>query len=80
MLATIVDWETLGQVALASLLAGVGVTMAFSFAIVGATRMAEMRRDGRQIEAGAYLALMIIGLAVAGAAVTIGIIVMTSKG
>ena len=80
MLGTIVDWKTLGDVALASLVAAVGVTLAFSFAIVGATRMVEMRRDGRGIEAGAYAALMIIGLAVAGAAVVFGIIVMTSKG
>ena len=79
MLATIVDWHTLGEVALASVLAGVGVTMAFSFAIVGATRMVDMRRDGRGIEAGAYAALMILGLLATGAAVAFGVIVMTKK-
>ena len=79
MLATIVDWKTLGEVALYSLLAGVGVTMAFSFAIVGATRMVDMRRQGRGIEAGAYAALLIIGLLASGAAVAFGIIVMTTK-
>jgi hypothetical protein len=79
MLATIVDWKTLGQVALAALIAGVGVTTAFSFAIVGATRMVEMRRDGRGIEAGAYATLMILGLLFSGAAVAFGVIVMTKK-
>jgi hypothetical protein len=79
MLATIVDWKTLGQVALAAFLAGVGVTTAFSFAILGATRMVEMRRDGRGIEAGAYATLMILGLAASGAAVAFGVIVMTKK-
>ena len=79
MLGSIVDWETLGEVAVFSLLAGVGVTLAFSLAIVGATRMVEMRRDGRGVEAGAYAALMIIGLAASGAAVVFGIIVMTTK-
>jgi hypothetical protein len=79
VLATIVDWHTLGEVALASVLAGVGVTMAFSFAIVGATRMVDMRRDGRGIEAGAYAALMILGLLATGAAVAFGVIVMTKK-
>jgi hypothetical protein len=79
MLATIVDWKTLGQVALAAFIAGVGVTTAFSFAIVGATRMVEMRRDGREIEAGAYAALMILGLLASGAAVAFGVIVMTKK-
>ena len=79
MLATIVDWKTLGEVALYSLLAGVGVTMAFSFAIVGATRMVDMRRQRRGVEAGAYAALLIIGLLVAGAAVVFGVIIMTTK-
>jgi hypothetical protein len=79
MIATIVDWKTLGEVALASLLAGVGVAMAFSFAIMGATRMVDMRRDGREIEAGAYAALMILGLLACGGAIAFGVIVMTTK-
>jgi len=79
ILGSVIDWETLGKVALASLLAGVGVTLAFSLAIVGATRMAEMRRDGRGIEAGAYATLMIVALAVSAAAVAFGVIVMTTK-
>ena len=79
MLATIVDWKTLGEVALASLLAAVGVTTAFSLAILGAARMVDMRRDGRGVEAGAYAALMILGLTVSGAAVIFGVLVMTTK-
>lgn len=79
MLATIVDWKTLGEVAIASFIAGVGIATAFSFAIVGATRMVDMRRDGRGIEAGAYAALMIVGLTVSGAGVAFGVIVMTTK-
>jgi hypothetical protein len=79
MLGTVVDWETLGEVAVASLAAGVGVTVSFSLAILGATRMVEMRRDGRGVEAGAYAALMIIALVLSAAAVTFGVIVMTTK-
>jgi hypothetical protein len=79
VLATIVDWETLGQVAVASFLAGVGVTTAFSFAIMGATRMVDMRRQGRPFEAGAYAALLILGLAGSAAAIAFGVIVMTTK-
>jgi hypothetical protein len=79
VLATIVDWKTLGEVAAAAFLAGVGVTTAFSFAIVGATRMVDMRRQGRAVEAGAYAALLILGLLVSGAAVAFGVIVMTTK-
>jgi hypothetical protein len=78
-LATIVDWKTLGEVALASIIAGVGVTLSFSLAILGATRMVDLRRDGRAIEAGAYAALLIVALAVSAAAVTFGVVVMTSK-
>jgi hypothetical protein len=79
VLATIVDWETLGQVAVAAFLAGVGVTTAFSFAIMGATRMVDMRRQGRAVEAGAYAALLILGLAASAAAIAFGVIVMTAK-
>jgi hypothetical protein len=79
MLGAIVDWKTLGEVALASFLAGVGVTTAFSLAIAGATRMVDMRRHGRSVEAGAYAALLILSLAACAAAVAFGVIVMTTK-
>jgi hypothetical protein len=77
--AAIVDWKTLGKVALASLVTGVGVTVVFSLAIVGAARFADMRRDGRGVEAGAYAALFALSLAVVAAAVVVGIVVMTKK-
>lgn len=80
VLASIVDWDALGKVAIASFLGAVGVTVAFSLALLGATRMVEMRRDGRGIEAGAYAALMIIALTLSGAAVVFGVIIMTTKG
>jgi hypothetical protein len=79
VLASIVDWKTLGQVAAASFLAGVGVTTAFSFAVMGATRMVDMRRQGRSVEAGAYAALLILSLVASGVAVAFGVIVMTTK-
>jgi hypothetical protein len=76
---SIVDWGTLGKVLLASLAAGVGVTVVFSLAIVGAARFAEMRRDGRTIEAGGYAVLLGLSLVVVVAAVALGIIVMAKK-
>ena len=79
ILAEIVDVESLLKVVGASFAAAVGVSVAFSLAILGATRMIDMRRDGRGIEAGGYGALMIIGLLVSAAAVTFGVIVMTTK-
>ena len=79
IVAEIVDVDTLLKVVGAAFAAGVGVTVAFALAIVGATRMVEMRRDGRGIEAGGYAALMIVALTVSAAAVAFGVIVMTTK-
>ncbi len=79
-LAEIVDWATLGEVVAYSLLAGVGLSIAFSLAILGATRFVDMRRDGRVIEAGFYAVLMTLGLAATFGALVLGVIVMTSKG
>ena len=77
--STIVDWKTLGKVVVYSLVSGVGVTLAFSLAIVGAARFADMRRDGKPLEAGAYVALLAVGLAVVVAAIVLGIVVMAKK-
>ena len=77
--STVVDWKTLGKVVLYSLGSGVGVTLAFSLAIVGAARFADMRRDGKPLEAGAYAALLALGLAVVVGAIVLGIVVMAKK-
>jgi hypothetical protein len=79
-LAQVVDWGTLGEVAVYSLAAGVGLPIAFSTAILGATRFVDMRRDGRPLEAGFYAVLMTLGLVATLGAVIFGVIVMTSKG
>jgi hypothetical protein len=79
VIATVVDWAALRDVVIASLAAGVGVTVAFSLAILGLTRLADMRRDGRMVEAWGFAALAIAGLAVSATAVVFGIILMTSK-
>ncbi len=79
MLATVVDTEALLKTVAAAFVAGVGVTMIFSLAILGATRFAELSRDGRPVAAASSGALTIVALAAAAAAVTFGIVVMTSK-
>jgi hypothetical protein len=76
----IVDWAALGKVVAASLITGVGITLFFSFAIVGATRFAEMRRDQRIAGATIYAMIGAVGAAVTVAGVVLGIIVMTHKG
>jgi hypothetical protein len=77
--APIVDWAALGKAAAAALVTGVGVTGAFSIAVLGATRSTEMRRGRRGTEAGAFAVLGLLGAAVCVAAIVGGIIVMASK-
>jgi NCAIR mutase (PurE)-related protein len=74
-----VDWNSLGKVVAASLIAGVGVTLCFSFAVAGATRFAEFRRDHRSGVAALYAIVGLAGLAATVASVVIGIAVMTKK-
>jgi hypothetical protein len=75
----IVDWATIGKVVAAALVAGIGVTAAFSVAVLGATRSMEMRRDRRGPEASAFAVLGVLGAAVCVGAIVLGIIVMSSK-
>ena len=75
--AEIVDVETLGRVALASLIAGVGVTAVFSLAIHRAVRFIDARRDARQVEAALYGTLTTIALLGSVAALVLGFVVLT---
>ena len=76
----IVEWDLLLQVIYAALGAGVAVTIAVSFAILGATRAADARRDGDTLDTIIFSAVFVLGLAGCAAAVVLGIVVMTSKG
>ncbi len=79
MVATIVETKNLLETIAASLIAGVGVTMAFSFVIFGVTRSADMARNERPLLATAAGGLAVLGGAAVVAAIVFGIIVMTSK-
>jgi hypothetical protein len=79
VIATVVDWAALRDVVIASVAAGVGITVAFSLAIMGMTRFADMRREGKALGAWAYAGLAMAGLAVSGTAVVYGIVLMASK-
>jgi hypothetical protein len=79
MLATVIDTQALLDTVLAALISGIGVTVIFSLAIFAAARFGEMSREGRTGAAAAYgAATAVTGVAFA-AAITIGIIVMTTK-
>jgi hypothetical protein len=79
MTATIVDWSDLLQTIGASIVAGVGITVAFSVVIWGTARFADLRREGRTAEAGLPLTVSGLALAVVAAGVVFGIVVMTTK-
>ena len=74
-----VDWNALLGTVIASFAAGVGITIIFSLAILGAARFADARRDGRGALATAAAGLMVLALAGSAAAIAFGIFVMTSK-
>jgi len=79
MIATIVQWKELGQTVVASLVAGVGITFAFSLGIWGSGQFAELSRDDRPVAAtvaGVVATLAFLAVAVA---VVVGIVVMTQK-
>jgi hypothetical protein len=77
VIATIVDWDALLQVIWVSLAAGVGVTAAWAFALLGMTRALESGRDGRTAEAVVYGVVGVSGVVVVVAAIVIGIVILT---
>jgi hypothetical protein len=77
--AEIVNGHDLLNVIWVSLIAGIGVTAAFAFAILGGARAADLSRSGRTSEAAVFGVVCALALAVVGAAVVYGIVVMTSK-
>jgi hypothetical protein len=78
-LAALVDWDALLKVVAASLGAAVGVTLAFSLAIVGATGVTEARRNGRAGASLAFTVLAVVALLACAGAVALGIALMLSK-
>jgi len=74
----IVDLGQLAQVVEVALVAGIGVSIAFSLVIRGAVRAGEHRRE-RPVLAGAHALLAVAGLLVVAAAIGFGISTMLSK-
>jgi hypothetical protein len=76
MIASIVDTGALLTIVWASLLAGIGVTAAYGFAILGGVRAIELGRAGRAGEAAIFAAVGVLGVATTIAAIVFGIIVV----
>jgi hypothetical protein len=79
MPAVIVETKQLVETVVASIVGGVGVTVAFSIAIWGVARFADLSRGERPLAAGGAAAVALLALAVTAASVVLGIIVMTRK-
>jgi hypothetical protein len=79
VIATIVDTEALWQTIAAAFVAGVGTTLVFSIAILGAARFGEASREGRSFESVLFAGLTLVGLLATAGAIVFGVIVMTTK-
>ena len=79
MIATIVHTGELVQTIVASVVAGIGVTFAFSVGIWGAGQFTELSRGERPLAATAAALVGVLGIACVAGALIVGILVMTHK-
>jgi hypothetical protein len=77
--AKIVDWGQLLEVVEAGLLAGVGISIAFSLIILGAVRAGEAQQQSRPVAMAGYGVVALAGLAVCLGAIVFGISTMLAK-
>jgi hypothetical protein len=79
MRLAVVEVGQIFEVIWVSLVAGVGITVAYSFVVYGTSRSAEARRAGRGGAAVAYGGLALAFLLVFAAAIVLGVQIMLSK-
>ena len=79
MLAVLVETKPLAETVLASVVAGIGVTTIFSFAIWGAARFIELNRSERTLAATGAAAVGILALVATLGGVVLALVVMTSN-
>jgi hypothetical protein len=78
-MAVVVETKELLETIVASVVAGVGITVVFSIAIWGVARFADLSRNERRVAAGAAATLAALAGLVTLAAVVFGIVIMSSK-
>jgi cation transporter-like permease len=78
-MAVLVETKELLETVVASLIAGVGITVVFSVAIWGVARFADLSRGERPLAAGAAAALAALAVLVTVATVVFGIVIMSRK-
>ena len=79
IIAKIIDPHAAWQAIWTAAVAGVGVTVVFSIAVLGATRATDLRRDDRAGQAALFVALGLLGFAATIAAVVYAITLITTK-
>lgn len=79
MIPAAVDAGALVKMVYASVLAGLGVAVIFTVAILGATRSADMRRARRGAAATAYAVLAAVAVALTAAIVVYALILVARK-
>ncbi|HEY4280037.1 MAG TPA: hypothetical protein VGM91_17565 [Conexibacter sp.] len=77
--AELVDWGQLLDVVAVGLLAGVGLSIAFSLVILGGVRAGERRAESRALAATLYGTLAIAAAAVCVGAIVFGVSTMLAK-
>lgn len=78
-MAVVVETKELLQTIVASVVAGVGITVIFSVAIWGVARFADLSRNERPLAAGAAATLAALAGLATLAAVAFGLVIMSSK-
>lgn len=78
MIASI-DVSLLLRVAYTALAAGLGVSVVFALAVFGVVRSGDMRRQQRPAAAAGYVLLGGIGLALTGALIVLGLVLLAHK-
>ena len=72
VIATIVDTKALWETVVAAFVAGVGTTIVFSLAILGAARFARRTARAQRFQAALFGALAVLGLLATAAAIVFG--------
>jgi len=75
----VVELSQIVEVIWVSLVAGIGISTAYSLVVLGTARSADARRAGRSVTAFAYGTMALVFLLVFAAAVAYGVHIMLSK-
>ena len=78
-MAALVETQEMLETVVASVVAGIGVTIVFSIAIWGAARFVDLSRGERPLAAGVAGLLAALALVMTLGGVVLGIVIMTSK-